>query len=767
MELKKYALGDVCTIVPGFAFKSNDFGSGENIAVKIKDIEPPSVNIKNAERVCVTPQDKFRLSEGDYIMAMTGATIGKVGKLQIDAKNVYINQRVCKFNPITSVCDKEYLYYVLSTSSFRNFIYNNVDSKLAQPNIGHTTIYKYTHLFPSNIKEQKLIASVLNNIDRKIELNKQINDNLEAMAKQLYDYWFVQFDFPNEEGKPYKSNGGAMVWNEKLKREIPQGWTGAKIKDVAQIYSGGTPTSTNSEYYDGGDIPWINSGELNNPIITSTTNYITEEGLNNSSAKLYPQDTVLVALYGATAGKVSLLSFEACSNQAVCGVIPQNKIMTTYIRYYLSSLYEHFITLSSGSARDNISQDTIKNTILPIPQGKILKEFSDAVALIISKIIANQKEMENLTKQRDELLPLLMNGQATVNYHLAASFLSSFILYRDQYKLYDMKETVIQAILDGMRAVLTDSQLELLTDVTRRALSECEITPKLADEEQRNKENAELLGAFISSKKVEGCSEKTIHYYKSSIEKLIATVKKNVCDIATNDIRCYLAEQQEQRGLSKVTIDNLRRIYSSFFSWLEDEDYITKSPVRRIHKVRTDALVKEVLTDENIEVLRDSCQELRDIAMIDLLLSTGMRVGELVKINREDIDFQERQCVVFGKGNKEREVYFNARTKIHLKKYLEQRTDSNPALFVSLHEPHTRLTISGVEVRLRQLGKRVNLNKVHPHKFRRTLATMAIDKGMPIEQVQKMLGHVKIDTTLHYAMVNQANVKIAHRKFLN
>ena len=330
-----------------------------------------------------------------------------------------------------------------------------------------------------------------------------------------------------------------------------------------------------------------------------------------------------------------------------------------------------------------------------------------------------------------------------------------------------MKETILQAVLDGMRAFLTENQLELLNDVTRKALSECEITPKATEEEQRNKENAELLGAFISSKKVEGCSDKTIHYYKSSIEKLIAAVKKNVCEVATNDIRCYLAEQQEQRGLSKVTIDNLRRIYSSFFSWLEDEDYITKSPVRRIHKVRTDALVKEVLTDENIEVLRDSCQELRDIAMIDLLLSTGMRVGELVKINREDIDFQERQCVVFGKGNKEREVYFNARTKIHLKRYLEQRTDANSALFVSLHAPNTRLTISGVEVRLRQLGKKVNLNKVHPHKFRRTLATMAIDKGMPIEQVQKMLGHVKIDTTLHYAMVNQANVKIAHRKYLN
>ena len=330
-----------------------------------------------------------------------------------------------------------------------------------------------------------------------------------------------------------------------------------------------------------------------------------------------------------------------------------------------------------------------------------------------------------------------------------------------------MKEIIIQAIINGMSATLTVKQLELLADITQKALSEYDITTKASEEEQRNKENAELLSAFISSKKVEGCSDKTIHYYKSSIEKLIATVKKNVCKVETNDIRCYLAEQQEQRGLSKVTIDNLRRIFSSFFSWLEDEDYITKSPVRRIHKVRTDALVKEVLTDENIEVLRDSCQEMRDVAMIDLLLSTGMRVGELVKINREDIDFQERQCVVFGKGNKEREVYFNARTKIHLQRYLEQRTDTNSALFVSLHKPHTRLTISGVEVRLRQLGKRVNLNKVHPHKFRRTLATMAIDKGMPIEQVQKMLGHVKIDTTLHYAMVNQANVKMAHRKYLN
>lgn len=327
-----------------------------------------------------------------------------------------------------------------------------------------------------------------------------------------------------------------------------------------------------------------------------------------------------------------------------------------------------------------------------------------------------------------------------------------------------MRQHLINDVIQGMIPYLDNAQAEKLQEVLQHTLFNYKVVENKGNEEISEQNLVEL---FLSAKRIEGCSEKSLKYYESTITSMLSELGKSVKHIVTDDIRTYLTEYQARKQSSKVTIDNIRRILSSFFSWLEDEDYITKSPVRRIHKVRTDALVKEVLTDENIEVLRDSCQELRDIAMIDLLLSTGMRVGELVKINRDDIDFQERQCVVFGKGNKEREVYFNARTKIHLKKYLEQRTDTNPALFVSLHEPHTRLTISGVEVRLRQLGKKVNLNKVHPHKFRRTLATMAIDKGMPIEQVQKMLGHVKIDTTLHYAMVNQTNVKIAHRKFLN
>lgn len=329
-----------------------------------------------------------------------------------------------------------------------------------------------------------------------------------------------------------------------------------------------------------------------------------------------------------------------------------------------------------------------------------------------------------------------------------------------------MKDLLLNEIINQLKCILDTEKTVLVSEIVMNELSKYEINKLTNDYEVIKRENSNLVSVFISAKRIEGCSEKTIGYYKSSIDKLLIAIPKDIHDITTNDIRCYLAKQQDSKNLSKVTIDNLRRIFSSFFSWLEDEDYITKSPVRRIHKVRTDTLVKDVLSDESMEILRDNCTEIRDIAMIDLLASTGIRVGELVKMNREDIDFQERQCIVFGKGNKEREVYFNARTKIHLKCYLEQRTDNNPALFVSLSSPHSRLTISGVESRLRQLGKRANIIKVHPHKFRRTLATMAIDKGMPIEQVQKLLGHVKIDTTLHYAMVNQTNVKLAHRKFL-
>ena len=278
--------------------------------------------------------------------------------------------------------------------------------------------------------------------------------------------------------------------------------------------------------------------------------------------------------------------------------------------------------------------------------------------------------------------------------------------------------------------------------------------------------NQDLVNSFLSAKRIEGCSEKSLVYYRKTIDVMLVTIGKGVSHITTDDLRSYLTGYQTEKKSSKVTIDNIRRILSSFFSWLEDEDYILKSPVRRIHKVKSASTIKETYSDEALETMRDNCENLRDLALIDVLASTGMRVGELVLLNRDDINFEERECVVFGKGSKERIVYFDARAKIHLQNYLKSRIDNNPALFVSLKAPYHRLKIGGVEVRLRELGKRLNLPNVHPHKFRRTLATMAIDKGMPVEQLQRLLGHQRIDTTLQYAMVKQSNVKIAHRKYI-
>ena len=325
-----------------------------------------------------------------------------------------------------------------------------------------------------------------------------------------------------------------------------------------------------------------------------------------------------------------------------------------------------------------------------------------------------------------------------------------------------MKKQIINEIQRKMLPYLNNEQLLHLKAVLEVSFQGVIIE---MGEEQPKAEEQDSAAAFITAKRIEG-SEKTLTYYSKTIAAMLNGVGKSPQQITTDDLRRYLTDYQTQRRASKVTIDNIRRILSSFFSWLEDEDFIMKSPVRRIHKVKTAKIIKETYSDEALELMRDNCSTVRDLAIIDLLASSGMRVGELVTLNREDINFNERECVVFGKGNKERLVYFDARTKIHLQNYLDERSDSNPALFVTLKEPHERLMIGGVETMLRELGRRLKLNKVHPHKFRRTLATSAIDKGMPIEQVQQLLGHQKIDTTMHYAMVKQQNVKLAHRKFI-
>ncbi len=326
-----------------------------------------------------------------------------------------------------------------------------------------------------------------------------------------------------------------------------------------------------------------------------------------------------------------------------------------------------------------------------------------------------------------------------------------------------MKEKVIKEIEQKMASILNNEQKEKLREVLLYTFFNIEVT-NIKDE--LIEDTIDYAQLFISAKRIEGCSERTLNYYETTINNMIEKINKKVNCIETEDLRNYLSEYQAKNNCSKVTIDNVRRILSSYFAWLEDEDYIVKSPVRRIHKVKANQTVKETYTDEELEEMRDACTEIRDLAMIDFLSSTGVRVGELVKLDKVDVNMQERSCVVLGKGGKEREVYFDARTKIHLQNYLNTRTDNNSALFVSLLKPYDRLKISGVEIRLRELGRKTNIRKVHPHKFRRTMATKAIDKGMPIEQVQVLLGHRKIDTTLQYAMVNQNNVRNSHKRFI-
>ena len=330
-----------------------------------------------------------------------------------------------------------------------------------------------------------------------------------------------------------------------------------------------------------------------------------------------------------------------------------------------------------------------------------------------------------------------------------------------------MKKTLINQIQTEMSGVLNNAQRQKLSQVLEHCFFNVDVVASGNENLIQNKSNQTLKEEFLSAKQVEGCSARSINYYSSTLDNLIKTLQKPFNQIETEDLRVYLNEYQKKNNASKQTIDNIRRILSSFFTWLEDEDYILKSPVRRIHKIKIMKQVKETYSDEALERLRDNCKTIRDLAIIDMLASTGMRVGELVKLNRVDVDFVNRECVVLGKGSKERVVYFDARTKLHLQNYLNSRTDNNEALFVSLLEPHNRLEIAGIEIMLRKLGRGLEINKVHPHKFRRTLATRAIDKGMPIEQVQKLLGHQKIDTTMEYAIVDQQNVKNSHKKYLS
>ena len=710
------------------------------------------------------------LQVGDIIIEKSGGSptqstgrVSLVSQELLDHAGAVICSNFCTAFRVKKGWNPLYVYYYLQ------FIYNlgaffNFEGKTSGiKNLQLDAAFAAIPIEDISESIQNNIVAILQGLERKIAINRQINQNLEAMAKQLYDYWFVQFDFPNENGKPYKSSGGKMVWNEKLKREIPKGWNVLKL---------GEHCSFNKR---------TSNGYFNHPILYLDTSNITNNTIDelqflNPSSDIIPSRARRLVQEGDivySTVRPNLKHFGIIMNPDYNMVVSTGFAVITAnwsaYRYFIyqfliqAATIENLSTIaqSAVSAYPSINTSDIENLDLVVPPDSMIEKYAKTACRLYLQIDTNYKEIKSLTKQRDELLPLLMNGQVSVNSDLAVSY----IIYKNKI-IRIMKENIIQAIVAKMQRDLDCRQMARLKAVLTSELHNVEIIEKSDCATQQTQENEHLLNSFISAKKIEGCSDKTLTYYRNTIERLLVTLSLAICHITTTDIRTYLSDYQEEHQSSKVTIDNMRRIFSSFFAWLEDEDYIAKSPVRRIHKVKTDSLVKEVLSDEQLEQLRDSCTTKRDLAIIDFLSSTGIRVGELVKLSREDIDFHERQCVVFGKGNKERVVYFNARTKLHLQQYLNERTDSNPALFVSLNSPHSRLTISGVEVRIRKMGQALSMPKVHPHKFRRTLATMAIDKGMPIEQVQRLLGHVRIDTTLHYAIVNQNNVKLAHKKYL-
>ena len=331
----------------------------------------------------------------------------------------------------------------------------------------------------------------------------------------------------------------------------------------------------------------------------------------------------------------------------------------------------------------------------------------------------------------------------------------------------ESKLNIIRRIIDDMKPYLNQRQITELNQSLMFNLEDVELVHKEKPfDEDYKKENKRLFESFLDSKKLEGRSDNTLHYYRTTLEKLLASFDKPLQNVTTNDIREWLLLYKET-GVSNTTVNNVRRIFSSFFGWLEAEEYILRDPMRRIHRVKEEYQIKKPFSEWEIERLRVHLKDsVRDRAMFELLLSTGMRLTELRGLNQGDVDFSEREIIVFGKGAKQRIVYFDERTSLFLQKYLESRDDDNPALFVTIKNPHERLGKAGIGTTVREWGRNTNIENVHPHRFRRTMATRALRAGMPIEQIQVILGHSSIETTRIYAKVNQDDVKYAHRKYV-
>ena len=393
--------------------KSELLPEGDCVFLNTGNVRQNSFDFSNLDFITKEKDNLLRNGklQRDDIVLTTRGTVGNVAlySQEVPFSNVRINSGMVIIRVNKNVWHPYFIYLFFQSHLFKKQI-SRLISGSAQPQLP-ISILETVSIPQLTLDEQKEIVFNIKSIDQKIQTNNQINQELEAMTKTLYDYWFVQFDFPDQNGKPYKSSGGKMVYNPELKREIPEGWGVAKVEDIAQTGSGGTPKSTNVSYYSNGEIPWINSGELEQTVITSTSNFITEEGLNNSSAKLFPSGTILVAMYGATAGKVSFLTFEASTNQAICAIMLTDIRMRYYLKNVIEDLYQYLVKLSTGSARDNLSQDMIKNIKVVIPSNDILDRFYDFSNNIIKEITKKQQENEQLTQLRDWLLPMLMNGQ--------------------------------------------------------------------------------------------------------------------------------------------------------------------------------------------------------------------------------------------------------------------------------------------------------------------------------------------------------------------
>ena len=513
----------------------------------------------------------------------------------------------------------------------------------------------------------------------------------------------------------------------------------------------------------------------------STENMIANKGGVQASSGLpnagkvvrYRQGDTLIANIRPYFKKIWYAPYNGTCSGDVLVFRPIDKTKSA-ILYFLLHQDEFFDFVMLGAKGTKMPRgDKVQMMKFPVPtrfNGSILALTRN----LVKEISARNHESTQLSRLRDTLLPKLMSGEIDVstielpnqiNSHLAASNnIRHYCSSKDNCSIGNREkgkpmEIEIDEVLLQMQPALSCHQLKLLEEVLVGAIKR-EASPNTQNEEQQ------LLALFLTAKKVEGCSANTIEYYGNTLKQMNSVISKPYTQINSDDLRRYLNDYERNRNSSKVTIDNIRRIMSSFFSWLEDENYIVKSQVRRIHKVKAPVKAKDVIRDEDLEALRDACTTKRDLAIIDILASTGIRVGELVKLNIADVNLQERECLVTGKGNKQRIVYFDARTKLHLRAYLQDRSDSSKALFVALGTKGKRIGIDGVEKRLKGIGKRAGVQNIHPHKFRRTLATYAIDKGMPIEQVQKLLGHAKIETTMHYALVDQGNVKSSHRRYL-